>query len=244
MATLLDEQGERLARVVVVLDDENATCTDGRSFGLASHRFGRHWSLRHRHPDGKFASSATPLARSLDGAAVQLDEPAHQSQAESESAARPVEWRRPLHEQIECMRQHLGRHSLSRIAHFEDQPAIVLIGNDGDPPTGRCELHRVVHKVGDDLPEARGIDVQPHSALRNVDGELLALLGDQVPPGLHRRSDDVVKSDTALLQFHAPASDSGDVEKIVDQVRQMLRLPTDDVARTFGGPRIAAQQLD
>src|SRR5438552_15891672 len=45
MATLLDEQGERLARVVVVLDDENASSTDGRSFGLASHRFGRHWSL-------------------------------------------------------------------------------------------------------------------------------------------------------------------------------------------------------
>ena len=64
-----------------------------------------------RQAHGERGAAAIALARGVHGAAVQLGEPPHQREADAEAAARAVDGVVRLHEQIEDLRQHVGRNA-------------------------------------------------------------------------------------------------------------------------------------
>src|SRR5262244_1199125 len=82
VAVELEQQAQAFARVVVVLDDEDARRTRGRRCGRARRcrRRGARGQAHHQLAAASFAG-----AERLDGAAVQLHEPPYQGQAQAEA---------------------------------------------------------------------------------------------------------------------------------------------------------------
>src|SRR5262245_28081860 len=93
-------------------------------------RFTRNRTYRHRRgserqPDDESAATPTPFAVRLDGARMQLDEPAHEREPDPEPAMRAIRALLALREQVEDPRQQLGCNAASRV--FDLQHAMVAI---------------------------------------------------------------------------------------------------------------------
>ena len=123
VAGLLQQVPEHVAGVVIVLDDEDpapdpgAAGTRGRVGRVAGGRAEREADREHAAPAGSFA-------RRLDAAAVQVDEPLHQGEADAEPRRRPVEPGLALHEQVEDPRQEIGGDAGAGVLHAEHGQAV------------------------------------------------------------------------------------------------------------------------
>src|SRR5262249_14968699 len=104
MSERLEEQLQRLTRVVIVLDDEDATAAlrDARR-GRGVRRLGG----GDRQPYGELGAAAAALADRGDRAVMHLDEPAAQREADTEATDRAIHRLLRLSEELEDARQHL-----------------------------------------------------------------------------------------------------------------------------------------
>ena len=112
---------------------------------------------------------APSLAR-LDAAAVQLDDAAHQREADAEAAARAIERALALREEVEDPRQQLGRDADAgvRARGARRSPVRARSSRHGEPPAGRV-LDRVVEQVGDHLLEPRRVGVDQQRVGRQLE---------------------------------------------------------------------------
>src|SRR3989442_16025507 len=106
--TTLFRSREHLGRIDVVVHDQDPPALLGaRRRSL----LGRPRLLPGRggQPDDELAALPGPLAECLDGAAVQLDQAAHQREADPEAALRTIRQLVALDEELEHRREPLGR---------------------------------------------------------------------------------------------------------------------------------------
>jgi hypothetical protein len=94
-------------------------------------------------------------------------------------------------------------------------------------------LRGVVEQVAENLYQAREVAAHHQRAVGAIDRQLVAMLGDHRLQRLDRARDDRLAAHRLLRQPDRAARDARDVEQIVDQPRQVHRLPIDDVARPF-----------
>ncbi len=78
------------------------------------------------------------VALDLDRAAVALDEVAHDGQADAEPALRAIDRLSLLDEQIEDVRQHVGRDANAGVAHAQDHFIVDGLAADGNVPARRA----------------------------------------------------------------------------------------------------------
>src|SRR6185369_11986379 len=100
-----------------------STADRGRGWERAPPR--RLFPQAQREADDELAALARPVALRLDPAAVQLDEAAHQRQAEPEAALRTDARALHLGEGLEDLRQHLRGDADAGVAH-PDRPLVAL----------------------------------------------------------------------------------------------------------------------
>ena len=111
---------QHVTRVLVVVDDEDPDAVQGNA---ARGRSGR-WlgerlrSRGNRKSDRKRCAVIGSVALRLDVTAVQLDEVAHDRQAEAHAAVRARRGRVRLAEAFEHVREELGRDADARVAHL------------------------------------------------------------------------------------------------------------------------------
>ena len=114
-----------------------------------------------RQAHGERRAAAIAVARGVHGAAVQLGEPPHQREADTETAARAVDGVVRLHEQVEDLRQHVGRDADALVG--DAQHGVVAFAPDehADDAVAARELERIGNQVADDLLEAHRVAVDP-----------------------------------------------------------------------------------
>src|SRR6202022_57654 len=83
----------------------------------------RHLPGRGGQPDDELAAMPGPLAERVDGAAVKLDQAAHQREADPEAALRTIRQLIALDEELEHRREPLGRDASPVVAHADDHLA-------------------------------------------------------------------------------------------------------------------------
>ena len=119
-----------------------------------------------RQPEAEGGATARPVARGMDGAAVQLDDVPHDGQPEAEPAVRPGRAAVGLAEAIEDERQHLGPDALAGVRDHDldlraDAPDVNL-----HAAAARRELDRVREQVPHRLlqPLAIAVDARRTSS--------------------------------------------------------------------------------
>ena len=130
VAQVAQEIGDALGGVLVVVDDEDALAArvrgrlraDGRRGPAGRYHLERCPAGRERKLDDELAPLARPVAVRRHLTAVQLDEAAHDRQAETEAALRAVERLRLLEEEVEHPPQHLGGDADPLVADAQARP--------------------------------------------------------------------------------------------------------------------------
>src|SRR5690606_28196894 len=75
---------------------------------------------KHRQADDEFAALPRTFASRFDTSLVHLDQALHESQADAEAGARPIELRVRLREHVEYGRELLLRYPDSLVANLDD----------------------------------------------------------------------------------------------------------------------------
>src|SRR5205823_10949692 len=100
-------------------------------------------SKRERQADNKFAALAQSAAESGNRAAVHLDQPLHQREADAQSALGAVERAGALHEKIEHFGPQRGGNADARVTHAQHRLVILATHRNGDVSSLRSVLDRV-----------------------------------------------------------------------------------------------------
>jgi Tfp pilus assembly protein FimT len=111
-----------------------------------------------------------------------------------------------------------------------------------DAPAAVGVLGRVVQQVRQDLRQARGVAVQEHRTVRQVDLQLVAV---QVDIGAHhfqRVVDHRFQLDAAHLDRELAGVDARDVQQVVHQAHHLAQLAFHDVGGALGRLGVAAAQ--
>src|SRR6185437_1978014 len=228
MTSELEHHAESLAGVAIVLDEENAprrSCEPGaRLRGLN----GR-WDDA-RYLDGERAPPTWPVAGGADAAAMQLDEPTHQSEADAETALSAVEGALALHEGLEDLRQQLGRNAEPIVAHTKHGLAVPGAECHPDYTARRRVLDRVRQYVGNDLIDAHRIAVDPVRPALDlyIDAPLLCARGKLRDAATDR----IREVEGHAGKGHFARDCPSDLEQVVHEPRQVMSLAPDDVPRT------------
>src|SRR5947207_13189819 len=96
---------EHLGGIDVVVHDQDAPALMGAARWSSALGWTRLLPGGGRQTDDELAAPPRPLAERVDGAAVQLDQAAHQREADPEAALRAIGQLIPLDEQLEHRRQ-------------------------------------------------------------------------------------------------------------------------------------------
>ena len=132
-----------------------------------------------------------------DRAAVQLDEPFDEGEAEPEAAAAALDGLGRLHERLEEVLLRLGRHAGAVVTHANDGMALARLDTQDRLAASRRELRRVGQEVADDLGEARAIALDP-----------------QGPASVHDLQIDAAPRERLAVIFGGPPGDRGDVHAL------------------------------
>ena len=127
------EQGERLRGVRVVLDQEDAQGLLGRRSPRARASCCRSRRLAERQPHLELGASPRTCAPRLHAPAVELHQPPRHREADAEAAGRAVEPLRALREEIEHVRQQLGRDPGAVVPNANHRLSALAAGRDLDP---------------------------------------------------------------------------------------------------------------
>ena len=234
---------ERVSRVLVVVDDQNAAAVSGR--GHQGHlplgargrcRLGR----AQRHAEHELAALLRTVAPRLDRSTVQLDQATGDRESQAEAALRPIEGLALLGEHVEHKRQHLGRDADARVRDGDADVLSLAPGLDLDPPALLGVLPRVGQEIGHDLSEPRRIGGDHEACGRHVRDQLLVAKLEERARHLDRLGDDVTDLDGLGPELDLAARDARDIEQIVDQPDQVSGLALDD-RPLFLEHRFAAQ---
>ena len=234
LVDLVAEQHEELtqhrARVVVVLDDENPPpARRGRRRRGRRPRRGR---AREGKPHGEGAAPTAAGAHRLHCPAVQLDETAHQREADPEPALGAIERPLALHEEFEDAGKQLGRDPHAGVA--DRQESAIVVGAYAD--VDRAPRRRVLEGVGDEvrhhLLHAGGIHADPRRGRLHGDRVVAATLAARERG--ERAPHDVGEVERLELQDDLPRHHPGHVEEVVHETAEVLDLALDDAACVRG----------
>ena len=100
-----------------------------------------------------------PSLCAVDGAAVHLDDPFHERQADAEAAARASAGAIGLPEHVEHARQHLGMDAHAGVLHAHHGLVAFAADRDRDRLAGLAVLRAVVEQVGEHLRQPRAVAV-------------------------------------------------------------------------------------
>ena len=239
VAVQLEQQAQALARVVVVLDDEDPRRTKRGRRGQLCGRCRRGASGQ---ADDELATEPFSRAERLDRAAMQLDQPPDEGQAEAEAVGARVARSAPSNEQIEDLRQQGGRDPAAGIADAQHRLRAVPLHADVDTAATRGVAERVVQQICDHLLEPRSIPDHPdrvglqhHLVLGGLAGRLESL---ERAPGHVRERDRVAFDDDP------PGGHARDVEQVVHEAGQVMGLASDDHPDLRGLVVLATQLLE
>ena len=238
------EQGRHHFRGIdVVVDDQHPAPLASRQWRrdrqrgrrrcLSCCRCCRCRSCRSRGQGGQRHDELAALAENAcraDGAAVQIDESLHQAQADAQAPLRAVERAVGLSEQIEDVGQQLGRNTDAGVAHPQHRRVALQPYAHADAAAIVGVLGSVGEQVDDHLLQAGGVCVQPDGLWRQRHGEHMPMLRDERLRRLHRPFDDAFDADPFPPKPNPTGADAGDIQQIVDQVRQLTDLARDDAA--------------
>ena len=164
---------------------------------------------------------------------MQFRQSAHEGQAKAEAAARAVQPRFRLLENVEDVGKHLRIDADARIGDINRRDAAFRVEADlhRNRAARRGKFVGIVKQVPDHLHEARGIALHPQRRVgqAELDRQLAfldnnAVIVDRLPHEAH----DIA---ALLAQQHLPAREARGIEQIVDEARHMRHLPVDDVAQ-------------
>jgi len=156
---------------------------------------------------------------------VQRDQLTHQRQADAEPALGPIERPVDLGEEIEYVRNHLGRHADAVVDDTHDRLRRVGAERDDDAPAVGRVLGRVVDEVADDLREPRLISRHPDWIRRQLDAQVVVRRVDRGLAELERGPDHGAQIEAVAAQVDLAGGDSRDVEQLVDQLDEQAALP-------------------
>ena len=163
----------------------------------------------------------------LDTAAVQQGEVLHQGQSDPETALRARPRARALDEDVEHVRQKLGRDSRAVVEHAHGRGPLVPFCQQPDGAAAGGVLRSIRQQVAEDLREPRDVRIHHQSWLD---------VHDQAMPGpfesrcgrLDRLGENRGNFHALALELDLAARDASDVEQVVDEALQLLHLPFDD----------------
>ena len=159
---------------------------------------------------------------------MKLHETASQREADAESSERPIERLLGLSEQLEYPRQHLGPNAPSRVRHAQHGVTGLTGDVDLDGTTRRRVLDGVLKKVADDLLKARQIGAHHHGLGSHGDAMLEPL--PAVPEQTNAVGGHLTEIERLATQRDLAGGDARDVQQVVHQVGEMVRLTEDDLA--------------
>ncbi len=100
---------------------------------------------------------------------MQLDDVAHDRQAEPEPAARALQRLVALDEALEDVLEQLARNAVAVVGDRKKRLAATATQFDADVPGGRRELCGVGEQVAHDLGQPHRIAIDPHRPVGNGD---------------------------------------------------------------------------
>ena len=165
----------------------------------------------------------------IDPAAVHLDDPAGDGQAEPGATGRRIGGPEPLEDAVSL----LGRDAGAIVADVEDPVAAVDPGVDADDAPGRTVAVGVVEQVDDDLGETSAIGGD-RQALRRDGDDMAHVPGAELGLG-DAGGQQLGDVDAREGEPTGAAVDAGEVEQVVDEVGQSLGLGQGGAEGSFVG---------
>ena len=136
-----------------------------------------------------------------------------------------------LHKVIEDVGQDFLRHALAAIAHPQHGLTVLHRAAELDPPAGRRELGGVVQQVGHHLAQAHAVGDDVNAGLRHRSGDRVIIGRKQAAAAFQRGVDYAAQRNALLTQHYFAAGETFDIEQIVDQPHQVVKLPLHRAAR-------------
>ena len=158
---------------------------------------------------------------------MQLDEPSHDREPEPGAPVPAAQGRLHLIEGVPDPRELIARDPDSRVLHGDPHLVLVAPRRDRDAAAVGRELHGVGQEVHEDLlqPLRIGVDGGRVGPDRVHDVDVLGLRRDRDDGERLIHDQPRIRGDRA--QLHASRFETGDVEQLVDEVREALRAPKD-----------------
>ena len=147
------------------------------------------WRGQRRQTHGEYAAAASASGRRLHRAAVKLDEPANEGEANAESGPPLTPPLHPLHEQVEDSRQQLRLNPDPVVLYRHDDVGAIVLDPNRDRSARRRVLHGVAEQVHDHLLDAVGIRIDPRGL--DVHGQIVAIQLTRRRQDFDGASDDV-----------------------------------------------------
>jgi hypothetical protein len=218
--------------VLVGADDQYADTVQRRRAGGASvcrHLRGpRFGGLgRKRKHDHELRTSAFPIARDRDLAAVKLREALRNRQSQAESAMRSSGRRIRLSEALEDVRKELARDALTRI---EDGQLSICPGraqHDADRLPLWRELQRIREQVPDNLVKSRAVAHDQGRVAVDLRGQLDAFRRKRGPQPLDDAGNDSIECQLPHVETQPTRADPAHVEQFVDDAGLRPRVALD-----------------
>src|SRR5690242_11335804 len=169
-------------------------------------------------------AARTGLARDADAAALSLDDPSRQREAETGSLMASAGRRIELQKLGEQPGQIFGADAVAIVFDFEPEP-LVTVGThpDRDVRAVAAELDRIRNVVVENLPQPGGIEhdlVQLRRNFHTYPNLFLFCDGAQNPANFF---DQFHRLDRPRREIHLARFDLGQIEHVVDKTEQMVR---------------------
>ena len=163
---------------------------------------------------------------------MELDQTTHQCQAYAQATLR-VRGSRMLKagKEVEKLRQGLGCDADARVGHLELDAGIRGANVEMDLTTGRGVLRGIAQKIAEHLHQSGEIAMDCNRTIRALHDEAVLMRLDHGLQRFHGAIDDRTDRHDALAELDGAVRDARDIEKIVDQTREVRRLAIDDIAR-------------
>ncbi len=182
-------------------------------------------------PYDELGPRAPAAARRLDRAAVRLDEPLHEREAEPEPAESAVERGVALRERLEEARDQGGVDAYARVPHAKHREAVDGLEGQPDRVAAGGELGRVLEQVPDRLREARRVAVDPQRLAGERDLERHLACGEEPPVVLGGAPRELPEVHRPALHLELSGRDARHVQEVVHEPREVPDLTGDDVLR-------------